>query len=98
VPWRPDTISADPPTIVAASPWRAACPDCRSSSVVPLNPVTDISLGVALDDLAWWSAALERARADGELRAAAFRIQAAAAAANQIEDEAISRPLPVGRE
>jgi NAD(P)H-dependent FMN reductase len=55
----------------------------------PLNPVTDISLGVALDDLAWWSAALERARASGELGPAAFRIQAAAAAVNEIEDEAV---------
>src|SRR5580692_5175931 len=55
----------------------------------PLNPVTDISLGVALDDLAWWSAALERARAAGELGPAAFRIQAAAAAVNEIEDEAV---------
>jgi NAD(P)H-dependent FMN reductase len=56
---------------------------------LPLNPVTDISLGIALDDLAWWSAALERARAAGELPPAAFRIQAAAAAAHHIEDEAV---------
>src|ERR1700751_5710834 len=56
---------------------------------VPLNPVTDISLGIALDDLAWWSAALERARNDGELQPAAFRIQAAAAAVHHIEDEAV---------
>jgi NAD(P)H-dependent FMN reductase len=56
---------------------------------LPLNPVADISLGVALDDLAWWSAALERARAAGELVPSAFRIQAAAAAVNEIEDEAV---------
>jgi NAD(P)H-dependent FMN reductase len=56
---------------------------------LPINPVTDISLGVALDDLAWWSAALERARTAGELGPAAFRIQAAAAALNEIEDEAV---------
>jgi NAD(P)H-dependent FMN reductase len=55
----------------------------------PLNPVTDISLATALDDLAWWSASLERARAEGELPPAAFRIQAAAAAAHHIEDEAV---------
>jgi NAD(P)H-dependent FMN reductase len=55
----------------------------------PLNPVTDISLGVALDDLAWWSAALQKARADGELPPAVFRIQAAAAAAHHIDDEAV---------
>jgi NAD(P)H-dependent FMN reductase len=55
----------------------------------PTNPVTEISLGVALDDLAWWSAALKQARASGELPPAVFRIQAAAAAANEIEDEAI---------
>ena len=55
----------------------------------PINPVTDISLSVALDDLAWWSAALERARAAGQLGPAVFRIQAAAAALNEIEDEAV---------
>ena len=55
----------------------------------PVNPVTDISLRVALDDLAWWSSALKQARAGGELPPAAFRIQAAAAAANEIEDEAV---------
>jgi NAD(P)H-dependent FMN reductase len=56
---------------------------------VPINPIADISLGVALDDLAWWSAALERARAAGELAPSAFRVQAAAAAVNEIEDEAV---------
>jgi NAD(P)H-dependent FMN reductase len=55
----------------------------------PVNPVTDISLRIALDDLAWWSTALKQARAGGELPPAVFRIQAAAAAANEIEDEAV---------
>jgi len=55
----------------------------------PTNPVTDISLRIALDDLAWWSSALKRARAGGELAPAVFRIQAAAAAADEIEDEAV---------
>jgi NAD(P)H-dependent FMN reductase len=55
----------------------------------PVNPVTDISLRIALDDLAWWSSALKQARAGGELPPAAFRIQAAAAVANEIEDEAV---------
>ncbi len=55
----------------------------------PRNPVTDISLQTALDDLAWWSTALERARAGGVLPPATFRIQAAAAALNEIEDEAL---------
>ncbi|HXA32744.1 MAG TPA: NAD(P)H-dependent oxidoreductase [Acidimicrobiales bacterium] len=58
-------------------------------SGLPINPIADISLGVALDDLAWWSAALERARAAGELVPSAFRVQAAAAAVNEIEDEAV---------
>jgi hypothetical protein len=49
----------------------------------------DNSLRTALDDLAWWSAALERARADGELPPAVFRIQAAAAAVHRVEDEAL---------
>jgi NAD(P)H-dependent FMN reductase len=55
----------------------------------PVNPVTDISLRTALDDLAWWSEAMERARAAGELPPAVFRVQAAAAAVNEIEDEAL---------
>jgi NAD(P)H-dependent FMN reductase len=63
--------------------------DAFDNAGQPVNPVTDISLGIALDDLAWWSGALERARAAGELGPAAFRIQAAAAAVNEIEDEAV---------
>jgi NAD(P)H-dependent FMN reductase len=55
----------------------------------PVNPVTDISLGVALDDLAWWAAALKQARAGGELQPAVFRVQAAAAAVHEVEDEAL---------
>jgi hypothetical protein len=34
-----------------------------------------------LDDLAWWSAALEKARAGGELVPGSFRIRAAVEAA-----------------
>jgi NAD(P)H-dependent FMN reductase len=55
----------------------------------PVNPVADISLRIALDDLKWWSVALETARADGQLAPSAFRIQAAAAAFNEVEDEAV---------
>jgi NAD(P)H-dependent FMN reductase len=55
----------------------------------PVNPVTDISLQIALDDLKWWSDVLESARADGQLAPSAFRIQAAAAAVNEVEDEAV---------
>ena len=55
----------------------------------PINPVSDISLRTALDDLAWWSSALERARADGQLPPAAFRIQAAAAAVHEVEEEVL---------
>ena len=46
----------------------------------PVNPVTDISLQILLDDLAWWSAALESARAAGELAPGSFRARAAQAA------------------
>jgi NAD(P)H-dependent FMN reductase len=53
----------------------------------PRNPVLAISLQVALDDLSWWATALERARAGGEHPPAGFRIQAAAAALQQVEDE-----------
>jgi NAD(P)H-dependent FMN reductase len=53
----------------------------------PVNPVADISLRVALDDLKWWSDVLESARAGGQLPPAAFRIRAAAAALHEVEDE-----------
>jgi NAD(P)H-dependent FMN reductase len=53
----------------------------------PRNHVADISLKVTLDDLAWWAKALEQARAGGEYPPAGFRIQAAAAAVDQVEDE-----------
>jgi NAD(P)H-dependent FMN reductase len=55
----------------------------------PVNPVADLSLRIALDDLKWWSDVLEKARADGQLPPAAFRIQAAAAALNEVEDEVV---------
>ncbi len=42
----------------------------------PLDPMTDVSLQIALDDLAWWSKALEAARAHGELVPGKFRAQA----------------------
>jgi NAD(P)H-dependent FMN reductase len=54
---------------------------------VPIDPVTDISLRIALDDLAWWSAALEQARAAGELPLAGFRLREAMAAARPVDDE-----------
>jgi NAD(P)H-dependent FMN reductase len=55
----------------------------------PVNPVAEISLRIALDDLKWWSEVLEKARANGQLPPSAFRIQAAAAALNEIEDESV---------
>jgi NAD(P)H-dependent FMN reductase len=45
------------------------------------NPMGQAALDVMLDDLAWWSAALEKARADGELTPGTFRVRAALAAA-----------------
>jgi NAD(P)H-dependent FMN reductase len=47
----------------------------------PEDPMTRASLDVMLDDLAWWSAALEMARAGGELMPGRFRLRAAVAAA-----------------
>ena len=47
----------------------------------PVNPETDIRLQVLLDDLAWWSAALDQARAAGELPPGTFRARAALATA-----------------
>lgn len=46
----------------------------------PKNPATDAAADVMLDDLAWWSAALERARAAGELQPGSFRLRSALAA------------------
>jgi NAD(P)H-dependent FMN reductase len=47
----------------------------------PADPETGIRLQVMLDDLAWWSAALEKARAAGELPPGSLRARAALAAA-----------------
>jgi NAD(P)H-dependent FMN reductase len=47
----------------------------------PVAPATDVRLKVMLDDLAWWSSALEKARAAGELPPGLFRARAALAAA-----------------
>ncbi|WP_327129688.1 NADPH-dependent FMN reductase [Streptomyces sp. NBC_01727] len=46
----------------------------------PVDPVTKAAADVMLDDLAWWSAALEKARAAGELAPGILRRQAALAA------------------
>jgi NAD(P)H-dependent FMN reductase len=58
------------------------------SAAHPVNPVTEISLRIALEDLKWWSDALAVARAHGQLAPAAFRIRAAAAAIQEDESEA----------
>jgi NAD(P)H-dependent FMN reductase len=55
----------------------------------PLNPVAEVSLGIALNDLEWWADVLKVARAKGQLPPAVFRIQAAAAAVDEVEDEAV---------
>jgi len=43
----------------------------------PVNPATSAAADIMLDDLAWWSAALETARAAGELTPGTFRMRAA---------------------
>jgi NAD(P)H-dependent FMN reductase len=47
----------------------------------PIDPAANVSLDVMLDDLAWWSHALEAARSAGELAPGVFRARAALAAA-----------------
>jgi NAD(P)H-dependent FMN reductase len=47
----------------------------------PADPMTDISMRILLDDLAWWGDALGQARARGQLPPATVRRQAALAAA-----------------
>jgi NAD(P)H-dependent FMN reductase len=49
------------------------------SEGAPRDPAADIALDILLDDLAWWSRALERARAEGEPPPAVFRMRAALA-------------------
>jgi NAD(P)H-dependent FMN reductase len=51
-----------------------------------IDPVANASLGVLLDDLAWWSQALEAARSAGELIPGAFRARAAIAAAQAADN------------
>jgi len=47
----------------------------------PVDPATDVSLQILLDDLAWWAAALHAARAAGELIPGKVRARVAASAA-----------------
>lgn len=54
----------------------------------PVDPITRASLTVLLDDLAWWSPLLERARAAGELPLGRARLRAAIAAES---DAAVGR-------
>lgn len=51
----------------------------------PTNPITNAALTVALDDLAWWSTALEQARAAGELPPGRARMRDAMLAAQAAE-------------
>lgn len=48
----------------------------------PVHPMTEASLRVMLDDLAWWSQALGTARAGGQLPPGVFRVRAAMTAAS----------------
>ena len=48
---------------------------------LPKDPVAEAALEITLDDLAWWSAALEKARAEGQLPPAIVRMRAARQAA-----------------
>jgi NAD(P)H-dependent FMN reductase len=45
----------------------------------PIDPMSEVAMTVMLDDLAWWGDLLAKARADGELPPAAFRVRAAMA-------------------
>jgi NAD(P)H-dependent FMN reductase len=55
----------------------------------PVSPMAELSLRIGLDDLKWWSDVLTAARIAGQLPPAAFRIRAAAATLNEIEEEAV---------
>jgi NAD(P)H-dependent FMN reductase len=45
----------------------------------PKNPMTKVALGIVLDDLVWWSSALESARSAGQLAPGIVRSRAALA-------------------
>jgi NAD(P)H-dependent FMN reductase len=47
----------------------------------PVDPMSDIAMGIVLDDLAWWAGALALARGRGELAPGTLRARAALAAA-----------------
>ncbi|GLZ13589.1 hypothetical protein Acsp04_38240 [Actinomadura sp. NBRC 104425] len=47
----------------------------------PTDPMAGVSLQILLEDLTWWSTALSKARAGGELQPGRLRARAAAAAA-----------------
>jgi len=59
----------------------ADIPKAFASDGTPTNPLANAALDIVLEDLAWWSAALKRARAEGQLKPGAFRLMAARAAA-----------------
>jgi NAD(P)H-dependent FMN reductase len=47
----------------------------------PVNPMTTAALTITLDDLSWWTSALQKARAEGELVPGQLRARAALATA-----------------
>jgi NAD(P)H-dependent FMN reductase len=48
----------------------------------PVDPIMNVAADIMLDDLAWWSAALEKARAAGQLLPGSFRLRNALADAH----------------
>jgi NAD(P)H-dependent FMN reductase len=56
----------------------ARLPEAFDDDGNPVDPMTDASLTIMLDDLAWWSRVLERARAEGSLLPAPIRLAAMA--------------------
>lgn len=54
-----------------------AVTDAFGADGQPTNGLTGVAADIMLDDLAWWSAALEKARAGGELVPGNFRMRAA---------------------
>jgi NAD(P)H-dependent FMN reductase len=65
-----------------AAPIRSSVPIASIMSAfgpdgTPTDPLTDVALTIALDDLAWWSTALAEARSRGELKPGKLRFIAA---------------------
>src|SRR5258708_476246 len=77
-----DKIKGADAYVIVTPEYNHSVRDAFDADGQPKNPIVNAAADIMLDDLAWWSAALAKARADGELKPGTFRLQAALAAAS----------------